>query len=161
MSNETPITKAGRLRIEKELEHLIKVEREELKRTIQEARELGDLKENAEYHAAKEKQGLVEGRIAQLQAVVANSRVVEVGKTKSDKIVFGATVTLHDANKSESVTYQIVGEEESDSKRGRISYKSPLGKALIGKEVGDTVIVKAPKGDIEYEVEDLEYIEND
>src|SRR5690606_37788966 len=151
MSNETPITKAGRLRVEKELEHLIKVEREGLKKTIQEARELGDLKENAEYHAAKEKQSLVEGRIAQLQAVVANSRVVEVSKVKSDKIVFGATVTLQDVNKEESVTYQIVGEEESDSKKGRISYKSPLGKALIGKEVGDNVIVKAPKGDIEYE----------
>ncbi len=161
MISETPITKAGRARVEKELEHLIKVEREELKRVIQEARELGDLKENAEYHAAKEKQGLVEGRIAQLQAVMANSRVVEVGKVKSEKIVFGATVTLYDGNKDESVTYQIVGEEESDSKKGRISYKSPLGKALIGKEVGDAVIVKAPKGDIEYEVEGLEYIEQE
>src|SRR5690606_16322888 len=132
---------------------LIKVEREQLRTTIAEARELGDLKENAEYHAAKEKQGHVEGRIAQLQAVIATSRVVEVGKVKSDKIVFGATVTLYDTNKEESIRYQIVGEEESDSKKGRISFKSPLGKALIGKEVGDTVVVKAPKGDIEYEVE--------
>lgn len=160
MAQENPITKSGLAKIEKELDHLIKVEREQLRTTIAEARELGDLKENAEYHAAKEKQGHVEGRIAQLQAVIASARVVEVGKIKSEKIVFGATVTLHDANKGESVRYQIVGEEESDSKKGRISFKSPLGKALIGKEVGDTVVVKAPKGDIEYEVEELEYIES-
>jgi len=160
MAQENPITKSGLAKIEKELDHLIKVEREQLRTTIAEARELGDLKENAEYHAAKEKQGHVEGRIAQLQAVIATSRVVEVGKVKSDKIVFGATVTLYDTNKEESIRYQIVGEEESDSKKGRISFKSPLGKALIGKEVGDTVVVKAPKGDIEYEVEELEYIEN-
>jgi transcription elongation factor GreA len=161
MTTETPITKAGKIRIEEELEHLVKVEREELKKTIQEARELGDLKENAEYHAAKEKQGHVEGRIAQLQAIIASARVVDINKIKSEKIVFGATVTLHDPEKEESVRYQIVGEEESDRQKGRISFKSPLGKALIGKEVGDTVIVKAPKGDIEYEVEDLEYIEID
>ncbi|MBH47965.1 MAG: transcription elongation factor GreA [Halobacteriovorax sp.] len=160
MNQENPITKSGLIKVEKELEHLIKVERESLKVVIAEARELGDLKENAEYHAAKEKQSHVEGRIAHLQAVVASSRVVEVGKVKSDKIVFGATVTLYDTNKDESVKYQIVGEEESDSKLRKISYKSPLGKAMIGKEVGDTVLVKAPKGDLEFEVEDLEYIDN-
>tara|TARA_R110000868_G_scaffold55424_11_gene172401 strand:- start:5181 stop:5666 length:486 start_codon:yes stop_codon:yes gene_type:complete len=160
MNQENPITKSGLIKVEKELEHLIKVERESLKVIIAEARELGDLKENAEYHAAKEKQSHVEGRIAHLQAVVASSRVVEVGKVKSDKIVFGATVTLYDTNKDESIKYQIVGEEESDSKLRKISYKSPLGKAMIGKEVGDTVLVKAPKGDLEFEVEDLEYIDN-
>tara|TARA_R110000868_G_scaffold97619_17_gene268675 strand:- start:5181 stop:5666 length:486 start_codon:yes stop_codon:yes gene_type:complete len=160
MNQENPITKSGLLKVEKELEHLIKVERENLKVTIAEARELGDLKENAEYHAAKEKQSHVEGRIAHLQAVIASSRVVEVGKVKTDKIVFGATVTLYDTNKEESIKYQIVGEEESDSKLRKISYKSPLGKAMIGKEVGDTVVVKAPKGDLEFEVEDLEYIDN-
>lgn len=160
MAQENPITKSGLERIQKELDHLIKVEREQLKVTIQEARELGDLKENAEYHAAKEKQSMVEGRIAHLQAVIATARIVEIGKVKTEKIVFGATVTLYDTAKEESVRYQIVGEEESDSKQGKISYKSPLGGALIGKEVGDTVIVKAPKGDIEFEVENLEYIEN-
>lgn len=160
MAQENPITKSGLERIQKELDHLIKVEREQLKVTIQEARELGDLKENAEYHAAKEKQSMVEGRIAHLQSVIATARIVEIGKVKTEKIVFGATVTLYDTTKEESVRYQIVGEEESDSKQGKISYKSPLGGALIGKEVGDTVIVKAPKGDIEFEVENLEYIEN-
>ncbi len=159
MAQENPITKSGLEKVEKELSHLIKVEREGLKTTIAEARELGDLKENAEYHAAKEKQSHVEGRIAHLQAVVASARVVDLSKVETDKIVFGATVTLFDTNKEESIKYQIVGEEESDSKAKKISYKSPLGKALIGKEVGDTVIVKAPKGDIEFEVEDLEYIE--
>ena len=160
MAQENPITKNGLTQIQKELDHLIKVEREQLKVTIQEARELGDLKENAEYHAAKEKQALVEGRISQLQAIIATARVVDISKLKSDKIVFGATVTLYDTTKEESIRYQIVGEEESDSKKGKISYKSPLGMALIGKEVGDTIIVKAPKGNIEFEVEDLEYIEN-
>lgn len=161
MTQENPITKAGLKKVEDELLHLIKVERENLKTTIAEARELGDLKENAEYHAAKEKQSHVEGRIAHLQAVVASARVVDISKVKSDKIVFGATVKLFDTNKEESITYQIVGEEESDSRLKKISFKSPLGKALIGKEVGDTVIVKAPKGDIEFEVEDLEYIESE
>ncbi|WP_127715167.1 transcription elongation factor GreA [Halobacteriovorax sp. HLS] len=158
MNNEMPITKEGFEKVQTELEHLIKVEREELKVVIAEARELGDLKENAEYHAAKEKQSTVEGRIMQLQGVVANALVINPSEVKSDKIVFGATVTLLDVDKDETVVYKIVGETESDMKVGKISFKSPLGKAIIGKEEGDTVIVKAPKGDIEYEVESFEYI---
>jgi transcription elongation factor GreA len=157
--DELPITLAGKLKLEAELDHLVKVEREELKVSIAEARELGDLKENAEYHAAKEKQGIIEGRIAQLQGIIARSRVVEVSKIKSEKIVFGATVTILDAVKDLSITYKIVGEDESDIKQFRISYSSPLGRALIGKEVGDTVIVKAPKGDVEYEIEAFEFID--
>lgn len=157
--DELPITLFGKLKLEAELEHLVKVEREELKISISEARELGDLKENAEYHAAKEKQGIVEGRIAQLQGILARSRVVEVSKIKSSKIVFGATVTILDTIKDQSFTYKIVGEDESDIKQFRISYNSPLGKALIGKEVGDTAIVKAPKGDVEYEIESFEFID--
>lgn len=155
---ESPITKQGYEKVQKELDHLIKVEREELKKVIAEARALGDLKENAEYHAAKEKQSMLEGRIAQLQAVVAGSRVVDVSQIQSDKIVFGATVTLLDLEKDESVVYQIVGQEESDTSKGKISFTSPLGKALIGKEEGDTITVKAPKGDREYEVESIEYV---
>ena len=153
-----PITKEGFDKVQAELEHLIKVEREELKVVIAEARELGDLKENAEYHAAKEKQSTVEGRIMQLQGVVANALVIIPSEVKADKIVFGATVTLLDVDKDETVIYKIVGETESDMKVGKISFKSPLGKAIIGKEEGDTVIVKAPKGDIEYEVESFKYI---
>ena len=157
MEKRIPITKEGKVKIENELDHLIRVEREQLKKTISAARELGDLKENAEYHSAKEKQAHVEGRIMQLQGVVAKMDVIDVAGIKSDKIAFGATVTLYDVEKEESVKYQIVGDEESDFANGRISYNSPLGKALIGKEEGDTIIVKAPKGDVEYEVELLEY----
>lgn len=157
--DELPITLAGKNKLEAELNQLIKVEREELKVSIAEARELGDLKENAEYHAAKEKQGIVEGRIAQLQGILARSRVVEVSKIKSTKIVFGATVTVLDVAKDATVTYRIVGEDESDSRENKISFTSPLGKALIGKEEGDTVIVKAPKGDVEFEIESFEFID--
>lgn len=156
--NGTPITKEGYEKVQKELDHLVKIVREELRITISEARELGDLKENAEYHAAKEKQGIVEGRIAQLQGIVANSKVIDVKSIDSETIVFGATVTLLNVEKDESVKYQIVGEHESDMNKGRISFSSPLGKALLGKEEGDTVIVKAPKGEIEYEVEAIEFI---
>lgn len=158
MSIDSPITQSGYSKIQAELEHLIKVEREALRISIAEARELGDLKENAEYHAAKEKQGHIEGRIAQLQSVIAKSKIVDVSKTKSEKVVFGATVVLIDQETEESVKYQIVGEEESDTKNKKISYTSPLGKALIGREVGDLVVVKAPKGDKEYEIESIDFI---
>ncbi|AUN96684.1 transcription elongation factor GreA [Bacteriovorax stolpii] len=157
--DELPITLAGKNKLEAELNQLVKVEREELKVAIAEARELGDLKENAEYHAAKEKQGIIEGRIAQLQGILARSRVVEVSKIKSTKVVFGATVSLLDVEKNVNITYKIVGEDESDIRDNKISYNSPLGKALIGKEEGDTVIVKAPKGDIEYEIESFEFVD--
>lgn len=154
---ETPITKSGYEAVEKELSQLIKVDREEIKKAISEARELGDLKENAEYHSAKEKQALIEGRISQLQGIIASAKVVDPAQMNGDRVVFGATVTLLDVEKDESVTYQIVGDIESDSSKGKISFQSPLGRALIGKEEGDTVIVKAPKGDVEYEVEEVEF----
>ncbi|MCR9203835.1 MAG: transcription elongation factor GreA [Halobacteriovoraceae bacterium] len=154
---ETPITQKGYSAIEKELDQLIKVEREDIKKAIGEARELGDLKENAEYHSAKEKQALIEGRISQLQGVIASAKIVDPSSMSGDRIVFGATVTLLDVEKDETVTYQIVGDFESDSSKGKVSFQSPLGKALIGKEEGDTVVVRAPKGNIEYEVESVEF----
>jgi transcription elongation factor GreA len=158
MSLQTsPITINGKNKLELELDHLIKVEREALKKEIGEARELGDLKENAEYHAAKERQSHIEGRIAELQAIVAQAEVIDVKAIKSEKIVFGATINLRDIQKDQLFTYQIVGKDEADIKEGKISFLSPLGKALIGKEVGDTVEVHAPKGIIEYEVESFEY----
>jgi transcription elongation factor GreA len=157
--DETPITLAGKNKLEAELSQLVKVEREEIKIAISEARALGDLKENAEYHSAKEKQAIIEGRIAQLQGILARARVVEVSSIKSSKIVFGATVSVLDVQKNASVTYKIVGEDESDSRAYKISFNSPLGKALIGKEEGDTVIVKAPKGDIELEIESFEFVD--
>lgn len=155
---EVPITLAGKNKIEAELNHLVKVEREEVKTAIAEARELGDLKENAEYHSAKERQSIIEGRIAQLQGILARARVVEVSKIKSNKIVFGATVNVVDHN-GKNHTFKIVGDDEADFSANKISYTSPLGRALIGKEEGDTVIVKAPKGDVEYEVETFEFID--
>ena len=154
---KSPITKEGKKRIENNLDQLIKVEREELKQAIAEARALGDLSENAEYQYAKEKQSHVEGRIMYLQGALARCEEVDVSTIQNDKIVFGATVTLLDCKKDSHITYQLVGDEEADIKQNRISFKSPLGKALIGKEEGDSVTVKAPKGDIEYEVESLKY----
>lgn len=158
MEFKEPITLEGKNRIDEELSQLIKVDREEIKIKISEARELGDLKENAEYHSAKEKQSILEGRIAHLQGVISNCNVIDTSKIPTqDKIVFGATVVLYDEEKDSNATYKIVGHEESDNRHGKISYKSPLGKALLGKEEGDTTIVKAPKGDIEYEIVEVRY----
>jgi transcription elongation factor GreA len=152
-----PLTLKGKRLLEDELNHLVRVEREEIKQAIAEARELGDLKENAEYAAAKERQSIIEGRILDVQSKLARGRVVDVSNLKSDKIVFGATVTLYDHQKDITTTFQIVGEDEAMTDPNKISYNSPLGKSLIGKEVGDEVIVKAPKGDLTYEVQDLKY----
>ena len=152
-----PMTKIGKKILDDELDHLLKVDREAIKTAIAEARAHGDLKENAEYHSAKEKQSHIEGRIAELQAKVASANVINVSDVKNDKIVFGATITLYNVDKEETRTIQIVGEDEAQSGQDKISYTSPLGKALIGKEVGDEVIVKAPKGDVNYAIEDFEY----
>ena len=149
-----PITLKGKKKIEDKLEYLIKVEREQLKKNIAEARSLGDLKENAEYHSAKEKQGLIEGHIARLQGVLANAQIIDISKIKNDHVVFGATVVLIDS-KRKKITYQIVGAEEAED--GQISIRSPLAIALLGKEEGDTIVVKAPKGDVEYEIESIKY----
>jgi transcription elongation factor GreA len=156
---ETPITLGGKIKLEIELDHLIKIEREQIKIAISEARALGDLKENAEYHSAKERQSIIEGRISHIQGILAHARVVDINKIKSERIVFGASVTLHDAVKGIRHIYKLVGEEEAEFKENKISYISPLGRALIGKEEGDTIIVKAPKGDLEYEVESFEFVD--
>mgnify|MGYP000707633292 FL=1 len=153
----TPMTVYGKNLIDTELDALVKNDREEIKVAIAEARAHGDLKENAEYHAAKEKQGHIEGRIAELQGMLASAQVVDPTQATTEKIVFGATVTVLHVENDESVTFQIVGENEAMTSNEKISYSSPLGKSLIGKEEGDEVIVKAPKGNIEYEVESVEY----
>ncbi len=155
--SDSPLTLLGKKMLEDELSQLVKVEREDIKRAISEARELGDLKENAEYHAAKERQSIIEGRILDVQSKLARGRVVDVSSMKGDKIVFGATVTIYDNQKEVPFTYQIVGEDEAKSDPNKISYNSPLGKSLIGKEVGDEVVVKAPKGDLSYEVQAVKY----
>jgi transcription elongation factor GreA len=152
-----PMTTFGKSILEKELHQLIKVDREEIKTAIAEAREHGDLKENAEYHSAKEKQGLIEGRIGELQGKLGGAKVIDVQTLNNDKIVFGATVKIYNDEKGESKTIQIVGEDEAAAGANKISYSSPLGKALIGKEEGDEVVVKAPKGEVIYEVEEFEY----
>src|SRR5690606_21241301 len=153
-----PMTLNGKKKLDDELARLLKVDREEIKTAIAEAREHGDLKENAEYHAAKEKQSHIEGRIAELQGKIGMANMVDVSKINTEKIVFGATVTIFNVAKEESMTVQIVGEDEAQSDKGKISYNSPLGKALIGKEEGDEIIVKAPKGDIEYAIESVKYV---
>lgn len=157
MSTEYPMTLIGKKMLEDELTHLTRVEREQIKQAIAEARELGDLKENAEYSAAKERQSIIEGRILDIQSKLARGRVVDTTAIKSSKVVFGATVTIHDHQKDMEITYQIVGEDEAMSDPKKISYNSPLGRSLIGKEAGDEVIVKAPKGDLTYEVQDVTY----
>lgn len=156
--SDSPMTLLGKKLLEDELKQLVTVEREDIKRAISEARELGDLKENAEYHAAKERQSLIEGRILDVQSKLARARVIDVNNMKTDKIVFGATVTIFDNQKEISSTFQIVGEDEAATDTKKISFSSPLGKALIGKEVGDEVVVKAPKGELSYEVQDVQYI---
>jgi transcription elongation factor GreA len=152
-----PMTTHGRKLLEDELNHLVRVEREQIKQAISEARDLGDLKENAEYAAAKERQSIIEGRILDVQSKIARARVIDVTTINSDKIVFGATVTIFDHQKQTTLSFQIVGEDEAMTDPKKISYNSPLGRALIGKETGDEVVVKAPKGDLTYEVQDIKY----
>lgn len=155
--SDCPMTVLGKKMLESELGQLIKVEREDIKQAISEARELGDLKENAEYAAAKERQSIIEGKIMDLQSKLARARVIDIHSISMEKIVFGATVTIFDNQKEIELTYQIVGEDEAIHDPKKISYNSPLGKALIGKEVGDEITVKAPKGDLSYEVLNLKY----
>lgn len=152
-----PMTLRGKKLLEDELETLIKIDREKIKIAISEARELGDLKENSEYHSAKEKQSHIEGRIMEIQGKLARCKPIDTQNLSFEHIVFGATVTLYDHQKDSSTTFQIVGEEEARATKDMISYNSPLGKALIGKEEGDEVIVKAPKGDLTYEIESVQY----
>lgn len=150
--SDCPMTKLGKNMLETELAQLIRVDRENIKQAISEARDLGDLKENAEYHAAKEKQSHIEGRIMDIQSKLARSKVIDTSTMKSEKIVFGAIVTIFDQKKETEVSFQLVGEDEAATDPNKISYNSPLGRALIGKEISDEVIVKAPKGDLVYEV---------
>lgn len=152
-----PMTLLGKKLLEDELNHLVRVEREDIKQAISEARELGDLKENAEYAAAKERQSIIEGRILDVQTKIARARVIDVSTIQSNKVVFGATVTIYDHQKDITTTFQIVGEDEAMTDPNKISYNSPLGRSLISKEIGDEVTVKAPKGDLVYEVQDIKY----
>ncbi len=152
-----PVTAAGFVRMEAELKQLKAVDRPNIIQAIAEARAHGDLSENAEYSAAKEKQSFIEGRIQELEAKVSRADVIDVTKMKSDKVTFGATVRLVDEDSEEEVTYQIVSEYESDIKSGRISLTAPIARALIGRKKSDSVEVTTPKGTRSYEILEIVY----
>jgi transcription elongation factor GreA len=155
--DKIPMTRAGFDALDEELKVLKSVERPAVIRAIAEAREHGDLSENAEYHAAREKQSFIEGRIKELEALLSLSEVIDPTKL-SGTIKFGATVTLSDDDSGEEKTYQIVGEPEADLERGRLNIRSPLARALIGKEEGDSVEVRTPGGTRSYEVVSIRFV---
>lgn len=156
--NKVPLTVMGAEKLRKELNQLKTVVRPKIIAAIAEAREHGDLKENAEYHAAREQQSFAEGRIAEIEGKLSNSQVIDVTKVDAGgKVVFGATVELEDLNAESVVTYQIVGEDEADIKEGRISVSSPIARALIGQQEGDVISFNAPGGLKEYEILSVVY----
>lgn len=152
-----PMTKEGKAKLDAELKNLLQVERPTVIKAIEEARGHGDLSENADYDAAKEKQAFIESRIAEIQGKLAAAEVVDTSKIKSEKIVFGATVHLLDLDVDKTTVYKLVGVDEANVKEGKLSVYSPLGRALIGKKEGDIIEFNSPKGDKEYEVEKFEF----
>jgi len=157
MSGTVPMTLESHQRLQEELKQLIRFERPKVVQDIAEARSHGDLSENAEYDAAKDRQGFVEGRIQELGDKIARAQVIDPASIVSDKIVFGAKVTLFDVDTEKEVKYQIVGEDEADLKCGKISITSPVGKALIGHSVDEEVSILVPSGIRVYEITDIEY----
>jgi len=154
-----PLTRKGADRLREELAKLKKDDRPKVIAAIAEARAHGDLKENAEYHAAREQQGFIEGRIQLLESTISHAQIIDIEKLNpGEKVVFGATVTLSDEETAEETTYQIVGDVEADIRHNRIAVSSPISRALIGQEVGEVVVVRAPAGDREYEIIDVEYV---
>jgi transcription elongation factor GreA len=152
-----PLTPQGYQKLQEELEKLLKVERPRNIQAIAEARAHGDLSENAEYHAAKEKQSFLEGRIQELKSKIALADVIDPSKIKQTKVAFGATVKVLDLEADEEYVFNLVGPEEADVKNGKISISSPVGRALLGKEVGDEAVIKAPARTIEYEVLEISF----
>lgn len=156
---KVPMTVAGEAALREELEQLKKVERPKVIADIAEAREHGDLKENAEYHAAREQQGFIEGRIQDIESKLSVVQVIDVTQLpKTGKVLFGTTVKMIDVDTDEEKQYQIVGEDEADVPNGKISVGSPIARALIGKEEGDVVVVKVPNGTIEYEIDEVLHV---
>ena len=155
---KTAMTINGELALREELEHLIKVVRPSIVDAIATAREHGDLKENAEYHAAREQQSFAEGRIQDIEGKLSNAQVIDISNMpQGDRVIFGSLVTIINVDTEQSTTYRIVGDDEADVKAGKVSYQSPIARALISKEIGDVVVVKAPGGDVEYEIDDVVY----
>ncbi len=157
MSHSIPLTKESHEALQEELKRLIRVERPKVIQDIAEARAHGDLSENAEYDAAKNRQGFIEGRIQEINGKLARAYVVDLSNMSPDKVVFGCTVTLYDTATEEEITYKIVGEDEADIKIGKISCTSPVGKALIGHKLDDSVKAMVPSGVKEYEIIDIKY----
>ena len=152
-----PMTAGGKKKLEEELKQLKTIERPKVITEIATARDHGDLSENAEYDAAKEKQSFMEGRIADLEDKLARAQVVDPKEVKTDRIVFGATIELQDSNSGEKKQYRIVGSDEADIKSGALSIDSPVARQLLGKKVGDAVVVKVPKGNMEYDILSISY----
>jgi transcription elongation factor GreA len=161
MVERVPISRMGFTRLRKELDHLERRERHDVIRAIEVAREHGDLRENAEYHAAKERQGHIEGRILELKDKLSRAEVIDCSEVSCNRAVFGTVVTMLDLDEDIEVTYQLLGPEESDVKLGSISIHSPLGRAIIGKEVGDEVKVVTPRGIREFEIVNITAPEDD
>ncbi|MCD1125363.1 transcription elongation factor GreA [Jinshanibacter sp. LJY008] len=156
---QIPMTLLGAERLREELEHLKGVRRPKIIADIAEARAHGDLKENAEYHAAREQQGFCEGRIQEIEAKLSNAQVIDITKMPyTGRVIFGATVKVMNLETEEEVVYRIVGDDEADFKQNLISINSPMARGLIGKEADDVVVIKAPGGDIEFEILNVEYL---
>ncbi len=158
MSESYPMTQAGYESLKSELKQLTSKDRPAVINAISTAREHGDLKENAEYHAAKEQQGFIEGRIQELNEKLALANVIDITKLSGEKVVFGATVSFVDVDTEKESSYQIVGADESDLQKNKISISSPIARALIGKSAGDTLSIPIPKGKIEIEILEVEFI---
>jgi len=155
---KVPMTVAGAERLRAELNELKTERRPRIIQAISDAREHGDLRENAEYHAAREQQSFCEGRIKEIEGKLADAEIIDVGQIKpTGRVMFGTTVTLLNLDTDKRVVYQIVGEDEADVRAGRISVGSPISRAIMGKEIGEEIVVKAPAGDIEYEIEAVEH----
>ena len=156
---KVPMTVAGAERLRAELNELKAVQRPKISKAIAEAREHGDLKENAEYHAAREQQSFCEGRITEIEAKLSDSEIIDISKIEpTGKVIFGTTVTLFNLDTDESVNYQIVGEDEADVAAGKISVISPIARAIMGKPGGEEIVVEVPAGEVHYEIEKIEHI---
>ena len=155
----SPMTVGGHKKLQDELENLKRIQRPEIINAISEARAHGDLKENAEYHAAKEKQGFIEGRIRDLESKLSSCQIIDITKINNEgRVIFGSTITIVNVDTDEEVTYQLVGEDEADLKHNKISVTSPVARAMIGKSRGDEFIVQSPKGETTYEIMSVKYL---
>ncbi|WP_166257747.1 transcription elongation factor GreA [Marinobacter salicampi] len=159
MTTRVPMTVDGEASLRNELKQLKSVERPRVIQAISDAREHGDLKENAEYHAAREQQSFIEGRIQEIESKLSAAQVIDVNNIENTgKVIFGVTVKLYNLDTEEQVTYQICGEDEADIKAGKLSVSSPIARALIGKSEGDVVAIRVPSGTVEYEIETVEHL---